>query len=81
VPQRRPRPGPAAGDEWDEWDRRLATLSAPVRSAVVLRHVVGLPYAEVAVALGRPVGTVKADVHRGLQRLRLLIESEVQDER
>lgn len=44
------------------------------RAAVVLRHVVGLSYAEIAAALERPVGTVKADVHRGLQQLRNLIE-------
>lgn len=58
------------------WDRRLASLSAPQRSAVVLRHVVGLSYAEVAEALGRPQGTVKADVHRGLEKLRQIMEAE-----
>lgn len=52
----------------------LARLSWAQRSAVVLRHVTGLPYAEIAAALGRPVGTVKADVHRGLQQLRNLLE-------
>jgi RNA polymerase sigma-70 factor (ECF subfamily) len=59
-----------------EWDRRLGSLSAPMRNAVVLRHVVGLSYAEVAEALDRPVGTVKADVHRGIERLRRLLEEE-----
>ena len=47
------------------WDHRLRLLSDPLRHAVVLRHVVGLTYAEIADALNRPVGTVKADVHRG----------------
>jgi DNA-directed RNA polymerase specialized sigma24 family protein len=37
---------------------------------VVLRHVEGLPYAEVAEVLGRPVGTVKTHVHRGVRQLR-----------
>jgi RNA polymerase sigma-70 factor (ECF subfamily) len=37
---------------------------------VVLRHVQELSYAEVADALGQPVGTVKANVHRGLKLLR-----------
>lgn len=52
----------------------LARLTWAQRSAVVLRHVAGLSYAEVAVALGRPVGTVKTDVHRGLQQLRRILE-------
>ncbi len=56
--------------------RHLARLPWAQRSAVVLRHVTGLPYAEVAAALGRPVGTVKADVHRGLQQLRAALEEE-----
>jgi RNA polymerase sigma-70 factor (ECF subfamily) len=43
---------------------------------VVLRHVVGLPYDDIAAALDRPVGTVKADVHRGLGRLRTIISEE-----
>lgn len=57
-----------------DWRRRLENLPLPMRTAVVLRHVVGLPYDEIATALGRPVGTVKADVHRGVQRLRTMLE-------
>lgn len=48
----------------------LLTLPLPMREAVVLRHVDGLAVAEVAAVLGRPEGTVKAQVHRGLARLR-----------
>jgi DNA-directed RNA polymerase specialized sigma24 family protein len=40
------------------------------RVAIVLRHVIGLGYAEIAEILDRPSGTVKAQVSRGLQRLR-----------
>lgn len=58
------------------WDARLSALSAVQRRAVVLRHVVGLSYADLSVALRRPEGTVKADVSRGLARLRELIEQE-----
>ncbi len=58
------------------WDRRLRRLPAPQRTAVVLRHVAGLSYPEIAAATGRPEGTVKADVHRGLARLRRIIEEE-----
>lgn len=58
------------------WQARLAALSSAQRRAVVLRHVVGLSYPELSEALGRPEGTVKTDVSRGLARLRRLIEEE-----
>jgi RNA polymerase sigma-70 factor (ECF subfamily) len=61
------------------WRRRLATLPARYRRAVELRHVSGLSYPELAEALGRPVGTVKSDVHRGVRLLRRALETE--DER
>ena len=49
---------------------RVAALPARYRDAVVLRHVQELSYQEAADALGQPVGTVKANVHRGLKLLR-----------
>lgn len=49
--------------------RHLLALPRPYREAVVLRHVQGLAYAEAASVLGVPVGTVKSNCHRGLQRL------------
>jgi RNA polymerase sigma factor (sigma-70 family) len=52
----------------------LLRLSPAVRAAVVLRHVDGLSVAETAEALGRPEGTVKAQVFRGLRELRLVLE-------
>jgi RNA polymerase sigma-70 factor (ECF subfamily) len=58
------------------WETRLQKLSLPIRKAVVLRHVVGLDYPEISSVTGRPVGTVKADVHRGLQRLKTIMEDE-----
>lgn len=59
------------------WDQRLSALNNHQRTAVVLRHVVGLGIAEISEITGRPEGTVKADVHRGLTRLRETIEEEV----
>lgn len=58
------------------WHSRFARLSRHQRTSVVLRHVVGLSYAEIADAVGRAEGTVKADVSRGLVRLRSIIEEE-----
>jgi len=48
----------------------LLDLPFPQRAAVVMRHVLDLTYEDVSVALDRPLGTVKADIHRGLARLR-----------
>ena len=59
-----------------EWGRRLAALPDRYRSAVELRHVHGLSYDEVAVALDRPVNTVKTHVHRGVALLRDAVAKE-----
>jgi len=48
----------------------LNTLPPRYRTAIVLRHVAGLSYPEVAAALTLPTGTVKAQVHRGVALLR-----------
>ena len=64
-----------------EWADLLLTLPPAYRSAVVLRHVDGLSYPELAVALDRPEGTVKAQVHRGLALLRTAFEAAQRRER
>jgi RNA polymerase sigma factor (sigma-70 family) len=53
----------------------LGRLPADQRTAVVLRHVVDLPIAEIAAALDMPQGTVKSNISRGLGRLRTLTAS------
>lgn len=60
------------------WQSLLDALPVAQRRAVVLRHVVGLSYAELSEALERPEGTVKTDVSRGLARLKKLIEEETE---
>ncbi len=52
------------------WAALLAELPARYRLPLVLRYVGDLSTPEVAAALGRPEGTVKAQLHRGLRRLR-----------
>jgi RNA polymerase sigma-70 factor (ECF subfamily) len=61
------------------WRSRLQALPARYRRAVELRHVSGLSYPELAEALGRPVGTVKSDVHRGVRLLREAYLNEMDD--
>jgi RNA polymerase sigma-70 factor (ECF subfamily) len=69
-PRDRPDQLAEAHETVDEWRARLERLPARYRLAVELRHVHGLSYAETAQALGRPTGTVKSDVHRGVRLLR-----------
>ncbi len=57
--------------EREQLARLLAALPERYRVPVVLRHVGDLSYAELAEVLGRPEGTLKAQVHRGLAMLRV----------
>lgn len=79
------RAGPAATtarrDAARAWADLLLTLPPAYRSAVILRHVDGLSYPDVAAALDRPEGTVKAQVHRGLAMLRTAFEAAERRER
>jgi RNA polymerase sigma-70 factor (ECF subfamily) len=61
---------------WGRLERALAGLPARYKTAVELRHVQGLSYAEAAEVLDQPVGTTKSDVHRGLRLLREILEPE-----
>jgi RNA polymerase sigma factor (sigma-70 family) len=76
-----PSPGPADEALMSETARDLADmlLALPwaMRSAVVLRHVVGLTTDEIAEALDRPAGTVRSDISRGLARLRDLHQEDL----
>jgi RNA polymerase sigma-70 factor, ECF subfamily len=67
-------PGPEARTLSRAALRELANLVSGLpdqqRAAVVLRCVQGMTYAEVAAQLEQPEGTVKSNVHRGLQALR-----------
>ena len=58
------------------WRSRLDALPPRYGRAVALRHVEGLSYPELAVALDRPLGTVKSDVHRGVRMLREALAQE-----
>lgn len=73
-------PGPAERAEASDLSDRLAVLLAelPVaqRTAVVLRHVVDLPVAEVAAVLGCGPGTARSYAARGLAALRTRLTPE-----
>ena len=44
------------------------------RSCILLRHVEGYPYEEIAEMLDLPLGTVKTYIHRARSQLRELLE-------
>jgi RNA polymerase sigma factor (sigma-70 family) len=54
--------------------RALARLDAAQREVLLLGIVEGLTHAEIATATGRPLGTVKTQMRRGLMRVRELME-------
>lgn len=54
----------------------LATLRPIEREVLVLHYVADLPYDEISIVLGRPVGTLKSHAHRSLSRLRKLLGEE-----
>ncbi|MCL1594300.1 MAG: RNA polymerase sigma factor [Actinomycetia bacterium] len=62
--------------DFDAWNQRFDRLSIDQRSAVVLRHVVGLSIAEISSITNRPDGTVKTDISRGLERLKVALTVE-----
>ena len=52
----------------------LARISEEQRQALELAFFSGFTYEEIARRLGKPVGTVKARIRRGLIRLRNLVK-------
>ena len=53
----------------------VAALDEPYRETVALRFFADRTLAEIAVETGRPLGTVKTHLHRGLLRLRATLDA------
>jgi RNA polymerase sigma-70 factor (sigma-E family) len=77
VEQLPDRAGPvdvsSAVAERSRLEAALAQLSPKQRAAVVLRYYEDLPEAQVAQALGCPVGTARSHASRGVARLRQIL--------
>jgi RNA polymerase sigma-70 factor (sigma-E family) len=69
---------PAAPD--DALLRALRTLSPQQRAVIVLRYYLDMSVEDVAHALRKRPGTVRALTHQGLERLRTLVPKEPQDD-
>lgn len=62
-----------AGERTLTVQEAVASLPEPYRETIVLRYFAELSIAEIAAATGRPIGTVKTHLGRGLLRLRPLL--------
>jgi RNA polymerase sigma-70 factor (ECF subfamily) len=56
-------------------ERAVAQLRPEYQSCIIMRHVEGRPYDEIADILDLPLGTVKTYIHRARAELRDLLES------
>jgi len=56
--------------------RALEQLGDAERQVLLLGIVEGLTHSEIATATGKPLGTVKTHMRRGLQKIRELLDSE-----
>ena len=55
-------------------ERAIASLRPEYRSCILLRHVEGRSYEEIATTLDLPLGTVKTYIHRARHELRRALE-------
>ena len=54
-------------------ERASNRLRPEYRNCILLRHVDGRPYEEIAEILDLPLGTVKTYIHRARNELRILL--------
>ena len=71
---------PQADAETLDFQRRLSEalrrVPEPYRSALILREIQDFKYDEIAIALDKPLNTVKVYIHRGRKMLRQELEEE-----
>jgi RNA polymerase sigma-70 factor (ECF subfamily) len=65
---------PADAADVETAARALATLEAGQREVILLSIVQGMSHSEIATATGKPLGTVKTALRRGLAKVRALLE-------
>lgn len=64
-------------EDMDRMQRALAELPTGEREAVMLRHFSQLSFSQIADVMCTPLGTALARVHRGLAKLRKLVDANV----
>jgi RNA polymerase sigma-70 factor, ECF subfamily len=68
-------------DDRDALERAFVRLTPEHRAVFALHHHAGLPLADIADAVGAPVGTVKSRLHHATRLLRAAIVADNQTER
>jgi RNA polymerase sigma-70 factor (ECF subfamily) len=66
-----------ARQEYRRLHEAIGTLPEPYRQTLVLHHLEGMPYEEVAALLGCPVGTIRSRLARARELLARKLEPEV----
>jgi RNA polymerase sigma-70 factor, ECF subfamily len=61
-------------DQIDRLQWALAQLNEAEREVIMLRHFADMPFSDIAQVMGTPLGTALARAHRGLRRLREILE-------
>lgn len=79
--QAAPDAGLERAEDVDRVQRALLLLPEAEREVVLLRHFSGMSFREIAEHMGTPLGTALARGHRGLTRLRELMEAPEQRRR
>jgi RNA polymerase sigma-70 factor, ECF subfamily len=74
IPQESALEELAARELGSEIERAIAQLRPEYRSCILLRHVEGRSYEEIATTLDLPLGTVKTYIHRARHELRKALE-------
>ena len=75
TPDSTPDLGDVAADV-ETAQRALARLNPEQREILILGIVEGMTHSEIATATGKPIGTVKTHMRRGLLRLRAMVEDD-----
>ena len=78
LPEPEGAPAPVAGVDPEaaaSLEAAIADLPERYRTAVILRHVHGLPLEDISAITNTPVATVKTHLHRGRSALRDLLTS------
>lgn len=58
----------------------LQKIPFPQRAAIILYYFQGLSYQEIGCIMQRPLGTIRADLHRGKKRLKKLLTLQWRDD-
>ncbi|NLW55019.1 MAG: sigma-70 family RNA polymerase sigma factor [Firmicutes bacterium] len=69
-----------AKDRNQELRQALQKISFPQRAAIILYYFQGLSYKEIGRIMQRPLGTIRADLHRGKKRLKELLTRQWRDD-